>query len=316
MVAFLRQGELTQQLWDELRAFSDRGGRIDWIVGTDLGGTDGRSLRHLLDLKNKYPANRIRVMKLSGSAVFHPKFYWLSDARTHFAIVGSANCTGGGLGNNLELSVKIRATRGEKSFPAVEELLSQLWDDVDRTRHPLTPGDLLPLDSSIVERLSEYHTATERSSRGRPRHPYGRPAARLRAGRRRTRVPGSSLAMELTMEQGKGRETQVQPPQAIWERYFGVDLDRPGVLLIREETPGSRYRARPIVRHHHNWTIELSGADVPRPALVRFRRTGPRSYVYRVLRPRDRGYRGLDRLLRTAYNPWRGAARGRRWLVY
>src|SRR5437773_1463235 len=109
LIAFLRRSELTEKVFSAMNAFCRRGGRIDWLVGTDLGGTDGTSLRRLLRFQRRFPANRVRIVKLGGSATFHPKFYWVSRRAHQFALIGSANFTGGGLGTNLELSIKIEA---------------------------------------------------------------------------------------------------------------------------------------------------------------------------------------------------------------
>ncbi len=311
LVAFVRDNRLIRRLWRALEDFCRSGGRLDWVIGTDLGGTDGDSLRRLLALQREYPSSRVRVMKLPGGAVFHPKFYWVSDANRHLAVLGSANCTGGGFGSNLELSLILEAGRRDNGFALVDEALKRLWEAVDQPRPPLEAADLTALDEHIIARIARYRAAMRRAAGRAPAHPLAR--ARPQQGARR--LTGRQLVMELTMEQGEGRITQVQPPRPVWEGYFQVDVNRPGSLSLREDRRGARYRERPVVHHHHNWTIELPEADVPRPALVRFRRTGARTYVYKVLTPGDSGYGAFSRLLETASNPLR-RGRGRRWLAY
>ena len=122
--------------------------------------------------------------------------------------------------------------------------------------------------------------------------------------------------MDLTLEQGPGRMTQVQPPRAVWERYFAADLDDPAPLVVRNERGVEGYETRPIVPHHHVWTIEIPEADVRRPAVIRFRRTGRRRYVYSVFTRADREYPALNRLLATSHNPWRTKVQERRWLPF
>src|SRR5690348_8773026 len=68
LVAFVRRSEFTERLFKAVESFCRRGGRMDWIVGTDLGGTDGISLQRLLGIQNRFPGSRIRVMKLGGGA--------------------------------------------------------------------------------------------------------------------------------------------------------------------------------------------------------------------------------------------------------
>lgn len=126
----------------------------------------------------------------------------------------------------------------------------------------------------------------------------------------------STLLMELTYEQGEGRETQVQPPKGVWNNFFGlkVDLDKlPVLTLINESTHPPVEIKRPIVKHHHNYTIEIAGADLPRPAILQMKRIGPNRYSYSVHRPTDRTYESINTLLQTIENPyWQ---QGRLWVM-
>jgi hypothetical protein len=127
-------------------------------------------------------------------------------------------------------------------------------------------------------------------------------------------VTGEDLIMQLTMEQGPGRETQVQPPLGVWVSYFNIDLDHPPTLrLINKCRRNPRGENRPVVEHDHNWTVEVMGANVPRPAIIRFHRTGKNRYEYWVYLPADPEYRSCDWILATFRNPRR--SRGRRWIV-
>jgi hypothetical protein len=102
----------------------------------------------------------------------------------------------------------------------------------------------------------------------------------------------NELIMALTEEQGPGRETQVQPPKAVWEQFFGVRLNasmRPTYRLENIETP-SAVEQRKVVKHHHNFTLEISGATPPRPAILRLKRLGPNSFGYWVYRPPSQEY--------------------------
>jgi len=311
LVAFVRANELTAMIWNAIEKFCERGGRIDWIVGTDLGGTDPESLRRLFTIQQRNPGSRVRIMKLPGGAVFHPKFYWVSSPTQHFAIIGSANCTRGGLGSNLEVSLAIRAASRLAEFAPVGQMLKELWEAVDKPRPPLDSSSLIALDDSVIAQISVYSTAMKRVTARRPVHPLAR---HVRRRSQPVGLNGQYLVMELTMEQGPGRMTQVQPPRPVWKAYFHVNLENPGNLNLRLERPGSRYQMRSVVRHHHNWTVEIPEANAPRPAIVRFRRTGARRYVYRVLRPVEIDYAAAERLLQTASNPLRTGG-GRRWIV-
>src|SRR5580704_7217800 len=99
------------------------------------------------------------------------------------------------------------------------------------------------------------------------------------------------LIMELTMEQGPGRETQVQPPLGVWAHFFDIDLDDPPDLSLtnrRQAVPEAENR--PVVEHDHNWTVETTGAEVARPAIIRFHKTGQNSYDYWVYIQGDAEY--------------------------
>lgn len=126
----------------------------------------------------------------------------------------------------------------------------------------------------------------------------------------------STLLMELTYEQGGGRVTQVQPPRSVWQSYFGLDLDEsdlPPLTLVHEVGVRRSEAMRHIVKHHHNYTIELPGTELPRPAILQMRRTGLNTYAYRVHRPKDRTFAAIEALLKAAHNAlWHS---GRLWTV-
>jgi hypothetical protein len=127
-------------------------------------------------------------------------------------------------------------------------------------------------------------------------------------------MTNDDLIMELTMEQGPGRETQVQPPIGVWAHYFGVELDAPPRLrLTNRKRRNPRPETRPVVEHDHNWTVEITGADVARPAIIRFHRTGTNRYDYWIYDQQDTEYETCRWILNSFRNPVR--QRGRRWLV-
>lgn len=127
-------------------------------------------------------------------------------------------------------------------------------------------------------------------------------------------MTNEDLIMELTMEQGPARITQVQPPIGVWAHYFGVDLDNPPMLrLTNRRRRGARPEARPVVEHDHNWTVEIDAARVNRPAIIRFRRTANDRYDYWVYQQAEPEYEHCRWLLSSFRNPYR--LRGRHWLV-
>lgn len=123
--------------------------------------------------------------------------------------------------------------------------------------------------------------------------------------------------MELTWEQGRGREKQVQPPLEIWRRYFGV-ADIHGTLptyrLVNRRALDSSEPRRPAVLHDHNLTIEIAGAVAPRPAILRLVQIARDAYEYIVYRPGMSNYAVFDSLLDEVENPYR-AGNERRWFI-
>lgn len=123
--------------------------------------------------------------------------------------------------------------------------------------------------------------------------------------------------MDLTGEQGPGRETQVQPPVDAWRQYFRVDdtAELPVLRLVNVRAADGLEPPRRVVRHHHNLTVEVARAVAPRPAIIRFTEIGRRRYEYAVYRPGDREFEAYDRLLDEIENPFRTRPNERRWFI-
>lgn len=129
-------------------------------------------------------------------------------------------------------------------------------------------------------------------------------------------MTGEALIMDLTdFEQGPGRETQVQPPAGVWFSYFGLDPDELPILrLINRKIQNAPPEDRPVVVHGTpNWTIEVAGSAVEKPAIIRFNRTGNNRYDYWVYEAQDPEYAHCDWILNTFVNPQH--RRGRRWFI-
>jgi len=121
------------------------------------------------------------------------------------------------------------------------------------------------------------------------------------------------LIMELKLEQGGSRIKQVQPPDAVWEQFFGVRVDagsRPTFRLqnLKSSSPPEQ---RKVVKHDHNLTIEIGDAALPRPAILRVKKLGVNSFGYWVYRPPSKEFAQCNGVLRLFGNE----KRGRRWLL-
>jgi hypothetical protein len=127
-------------------------------------------------------------------------------------------------------------------------------------------------------------------------------------------MTGTDLIMELTLEQGPARITQVQPPWGAWASYFMIDLEHlPSLRVRNRKSSSSPTQLRPVVEHDHNWTVEINGAQVVRPAIIRFRRTGTNRYEYWIYGQNEPEFAHCRWLLNNFPNP--SYTRGRKWII-
>ena len=127
-------------------------------------------------------------------------------------------------------------------------------------------------------------------------------------------MKANNLIMDLTQEQGEGRETQVQPTSEIWEQFFGVRVfakGSPTFRMVNMERP-EEVEQRRVVRHHHNLTIEIPAVGTQRPTILRVRRNGTNSFQYWVYRPKSKEYRHCDWI----FSELAGPTEDRRWIIF
>jgi hypothetical protein len=126
-------------------------------------------------------------------------------------------------------------------------------------------------------------------------------------------MQAKELIMDLTNEQGAGPESQVQPPLEVWEQFFEFRQNaslRP-TFRLKDSLNDSPPEQRKVVKHHHNFTLEIGDARPPRPAILRMRRIGQNSFEYWVYRARSKEFRHCDWMLKNTGEQ----AADRRWLV-
>lgn len=128
-------------------------------------------------------------------------------------------------------------------------------------------------------------------------------------------IQGQTLVMDLLQEQGGRRASQVQPPRAIWEQYLGRKwLVSSQKSIALESVADGRVYHRPVVIHDHNMTIEVVGAELPRPAILILKRLSKDRYSYRVIRPNHATFPMFDSVLNLE-NPLQTAGARRRWQI-
>lgn len=101
--------------------------KLNFVVGIDLP-TDPKALSTLLSLKGK----RVISAKVFTKKFFHPKIYVIKSGRQLTAFVGSANCTNGGLTDNIEMSI------GTKDSNICEQLINWFNKTLLPNSQPLT----------------------------------------------------------------------------------------------------------------------------------------------------------------------------------
>ncbi|CAA7615794.1 hypothetical protein [Magnetospirillum sp. UT-4] len=125
----------------------------------------------------------------------------------------------------------------------------------------------------------------------------------------------NELIIDLNLEQGGNRVSQFQPPMSVWAHYFCVNVYGPlPTFTLTDCKNGAAPEVRPVVQHDHNWTVEVSDAELPRPAILRLCKTGVDQYDYWVYRPADPEFAYVNWILDTYPNPLKGTEL-RRWVI-
>jgi HKD family nuclease len=128
--------------------------KLNFIVGIDLP-TDPKALSKLLSLKGKRNINA----SILTDEFFHPKVYIIKSARRLEAFVGSANCTMGGLEDNIEMTI------GTKDKSVCQNLVNWFQNSLVPNSQPLTSDfirDYKPkYDNRIKRRKKEKEEISE-----------------------------------------------------------------------------------------------------------------------------------------------------------
>lgn len=153
------------------------GAEVEIFVGTDFFLTEPDALERLLELR-RHGSLRISVADRS-SATFHPKMYSARNGIKVKTLVGSANLTGGAMGSNEELSLRIdhevgddlarqidvtiQRYRSSARFQALDPLVLQQYrsayeiDQRERAEYERRRDEALPnaLDLRVID---QWHT--------------------------------------------------------------------------------------------------------------------------------------------------------------
>ncbi|MGB4498973.1 MAG: phospholipase D family protein [Methylococcaceae bacterium] len=139
----------------------------NFIVGIDFAQTSYGFLKKLQTIEN------VRYMPNNGGKTFHPKIYYFVNNDEAFAIIGSSNCTKGGLSNNEETSLLIQGKKNQVVFKEIFEKIEHWFDDgraitddfLEKYKKIQKSTDRLKEQrnelSSELEKLSHFPTITE-----------------------------------------------------------------------------------------------------------------------------------------------------------
>lgn len=136
-VAFLKEaGALYME--PLLRGLTSKGGRAVAFIGTDFYLTEPAALAILLKLADRQPRFEVFMGSRMGPT-FHPKVYAAVKGQRIHCLVGSANLTGGALGENDETSLLVETAVGSDLHVSLKAEWTRLrsggrFDRLDQTR--------------------------------------------------------------------------------------------------------------------------------------------------------------------------------------
>jgi|SRR5665213_294422 len=238
--------------------FLSDGNSIDFIIGIDRNGTSQDAISRLYELSHAYTKQiTCRVFHApSSAAIFHPKLYLYHRADKLSAVTGSANLTLGGLAHNFE-SLFLYKDISRSSVEA--RALVDVWNTFAHPAHPLKGAFLRPLTKDysreLLRKLPKYSQIEQKippSGIGEIWKPISkvslpRSRTKIQKGKRAATKPKRAfLAIDILTET---RETQMQFPLAVVERFFGIERHKEGSIPLSQIRAGELTQPieRPVV---------------------------------------------------------------------
>lgn len=224
------------------------------------------------------PLELIKFLELGIKVFSCPNLHAKVFAFDNVAFVGSNNISYNSKDNLVEAAFRINDGPG---IASVKKFVHTVCDK--------------PLDLEELNYLSTFYVAPKTLGKYKPQK------------------IGTILIMEITGEQGPGRNTQIQPPLPTWEVFFGLttyDLHNNPTITLLDEFVGVAADKR-IVKHDHNFTIEIKNAK--KGDIIVLKKMSNLEFTYRLHKPDDVEFSGLAHVLSTTVNPLR--TRGRLWII-
>ncbi|MFN0022255.1 MAG: phospholipase D-like domain-containing protein [Pirellulaceae bacterium] len=136
-VAFAKSSGNKLELFDSMKEFAQRGGRIDLTFGADRFSGDGSGSEYLAVQEVLARLGEERSVNVflyhECGRTFHPKIYLFSNEADNRAlvIVGSSNWTNGGFHNNVEANVvlrlNLRTSAHRRCFDEIRTCFQKYW---------------------------------------------------------------------------------------------------------------------------------------------------------------------------------------------
>jgi hypothetical protein len=217
------------------------GNSIEVVIGIDRNGTNREAVARFFALQESYLGQfSCHVFRApSNIGIFHPKLYLHRSLTSVSAIVGSANLTLGGLGNNFE-SLFVYRDIPVRSMEVTH--LMDVWNTYAAPKMPLKTGFLRKLTRTYVRELVRTLPKSsiiegDRTSKGVKavwasvsRVKLPRSNERIQTQRSVARVPlRAFLLIDVLTET---RRTQMQLPLAVVEKFFRFAKDQEGSIQL------------------------------------------------------------------------------------
>ncbi len=145
-----------------LRACIDQGGRVEFLFGLDFRTTEPTVLKTILDWREE--CERVALYCFSDPMTerarsYHPKLYIMQRPPATTTVIGSSNLTAGGLSDNAEANIVIKACEDE-------QVVSEILDTYHHLK--LQPTRFAP-DSEYVASYAEAYRRMRQAERSAQR---------------------------------------------------------------------------------------------------------------------------------------------------
>ncbi|MDA2925668.1 phospholipase D family protein [Acidobacteria bacterium AH-259-G07] len=278
-------------------------GNCELLVGIDAI-TNRDALERLQELEDQFPTLTVRIFWNPTNRLFHPKIlrFRYPDGR-NTVIVGSGNLTPGGLRENFEAYLVVRANPEETVDLTTWDLFLQRFADHIR-----------PIDEEILER------AAQNVIRGRRRIREVEPEQQPE--QKETEVAIETIEARILVAQipkAGGRWHQLHLNRVVIDRFFRIQPNSPQRVFLHERMPDGSLnpeQPRPCVfsQTNKNLRIEIAarrGEAYPEqsPPIAVFKELQVRTFEYIVLMPGENGYNEMLNLTRTQPSAGKGLPR-------